>query len=225
MSGTGVPKNVNFYGSKQADLLKYFQDTIGLELNCHAIGTIQSFNPTNQTAKVTINYQKVVYMDTGGGIWGPVLVSYPVLADCPVRYDFGAQGGFTVPYSQGDEVVIGFNDRDMDLWFTGVLNQGPNTARLHAYADAMVLGGLKSLAHLIQNFDSARPAIRNRAGTSYVAVGPTKIELHGNGTTLNTLLQNLISHIQGITIIAGAVSPASQALLASDATAIGGLLQ
>lgn len=220
-----IEKNPNFYSAKQSDLLDYHKDSVLLEMNCHAIGIIQTFNGANQTATATIPYQKVVYMDTGNGLWGPVLVSYPVLVDCPVKYPFGNAGGMTHPYAQGDEVFIGFNDRDMDIWFTGTQNQGPLTSRLHAFTDAVILGGLESLANSIQNFDTSRPVLRNKEGNSGVAVGTTKIELFGNGTTLNTVLQNLISHIKAITIIGGAVSPASQILLTADATAIGGLLE
>lgn len=223
-------KNVNFYRAKESDLLDYHKDDIHLEINCHAIGTIQSFNATLQTAKATINYQKVVYQDTGAGVWGPVLFSYPLMVDCPVRYDFGSNGGVTVPYSEGDEVLVGFNDRDMDLWFSqGTTTQAPNTPRFHSFTDAIILGGISSLPNVIESFDASRPALRNGDGTSYVAIGDIKIEIAGNSTTLFTLLNQLISDIKSITTLnsdatTGVVSVASQAALAADASALGELL-
>lgn len=234
---SGIPKNTVFYGSTLTDLLEYLKDDLLLELNCHAIGTIESFNPVLQTATASINYQKVVYQDTGNGVWGPVLFSYPVLVDCPVVYPFGGNGGLTVPYSEGDEVFIGFNDRDMDFWFTGRLNQGPNTARFHSFTDAVIIGGISSTPQVIQSFDASRPALRNLDGSSYVAVGDVKIEIAGNGTTLNTLLQQLLTEIQNITVGPGTFSnsggpvvgasgtPLNAAAIASTATAIGELLE
>lgn len=233
---SGIPKNPIFYGSKLEDIFNYLKDEIGLEINCHAVGIIETFNPTLQTATASIPYQKVVYQDTGDGIWGPVLFSYPVLVDCPVRYDFGANGGVTVPYSQGDSVYVGFNDRDLDFWFTGRLNNAPNTARLHAFTDAVILGGIQDVTNSIQNFDTARPALRNFDGSSYVAVGSVKIEIAGNGTTLNTLLQQLLTEIQNITVGPGSFSnsggpvtgtsgtPLNASAISSTATAIGNLL-
>ena len=226
-----VPLNTIFYKAKDSDLHDFRKDDIHLDINCHAIGTIQSFNPTLQTATAYINYQKVIYQDTGGGVWGPVLFSYPVLVDCPVRYDFGSVGGVTVPYQQGDEVIIGFNDRDMDLWFSqGTSTQGPNTPRFHSFTDALILGGVSSLPNVIDSFDANRPALRNLSGTSYVAIGTTKIELAANGTTLNNLLQQLISDIQNITVAVTTAPgtsgpPLNAAALAADASAIGEFLQ
>ena len=62
-----VPLNTIFYKAKDSDLHDFRKDDIHLDINCHAIGTIQSFNPTLQTATAYINYQKVIYQDTGGG--------------------------------------------------------------------------------------------------------------------------------------------------------------
>lgn len=225
-----IPKNIIWYKPSDTDVLNGHKDDVMLELNCHAIGTIQSFDPTIQTATATVNYQKVVYQQTSRNIYSPVLVAYPLLVDCPVQFDFGGAGGTTKPVNKGDECLILFNDRDMDAWFVGQKNHGPNTARLHSFADALIIVGIKSLPNVIQNFDASRPALRNFLGDTYVAVGPVKIELHGNGTTLNTLLQNLVTAIKGITTLnsdltTGVVDPASQATLAAVATAIGGLLE
>lgn len=222
-----IPKNTVFYKAKLPDLLEYFKDSILLDLNCFAVGTIQTFNGSKQTATASLVYQKVVYQDTGGGIWGPVLFPYPVLVDCPVRYDFGNVGGVTVPYSQGDEVFIGFNDRDFDTWFTGTLNQGPNTSRLHGFSDAVILGGVKSLPNSIVSFDSTRPALRNKAGDSFVAVGVQKIDIHANGTTLGAVLQNLLSVLESLTVnvSTGIPNPPYVTNLASIATQLSGILE
>ncbi len=169
-------------------------------------------------------------MEQPGGTWGPVLVPYPVLVECPCKYPFGADGGLTHPYTQGDEVWIEFNDRDFDAWFAGQINQAPFSARLHSFTDAIISGSVKSSPNVIATFDANRPALRNFAGTSGVAIGAQKIDIFGNGTHLNALLQQLITDIQNITVLcAGSGSPSgtpiNTAALAADATAIGNLLQ
>ena len=40
------------------DLLDYYKKLLKLEFCCHHIGTIEIFDPLNQTAQISINYQK-----------------------------------------------------------------------------------------------------------------------------------------------------------------------
>lgn len=218
-----IPKNTNFSNSSLADLLAYHKDDTAIDINCHAIGVIQSFNPTLQTATASINYQKVIYLDGAN----PTLVSYPVLIDCPVKYPFGGLGGVTLPFVLGDECVIGFNDRDIDTWFAGTTNQAPTTARLHSFTDAIIFGGIKSRPNVIKNFDPSRPALRNFDGDAYVAVGTTKIEIAGNSTTLNTVLQSLLTTLEGLTVnpSTGIPNPPFLTNLENLSTQIAGFLE
>jgi hypothetical protein len=55
-------------------------------MNCHAIATIQSFDPTKQTASATVNYKKTYFKPDTAGVYRPVLVDYPQLIDCPVIF-------------------------------------------------------------------------------------------------------------------------------------------
>lgn len=232
-----IPKNIVWYKPKLSDVLDGHKDDVMLELNCHAIGTIESFNSVNQTATATINYQKVVYQRTSGNLYSPVLVAYPLLVDCPCQFPFGGNGGFTTPPVKGDECLVVFNDRDIDAWFVGQKNQAPNTARLHSFADALIILGIKSLPNVIQNFDPDRPALRNFSGDTFVAVGASKIELRNSLYTLNGLLQELLTEIKAITLTPGSFSnsggpvvgvsgtPINSAAITAIATKIGNLLQ
>ena len=232
-----IPKNQTFYKTKLTDLLEFWKDDVMLEMNCHAIGTIQSFNPTLQTATATVNYQKVVYeFNEESQVYGPVLLAYPLLVDCPVHFDFGGAGGTTKPVKKGDECLIAFNDRDFDAWFRGQQNQAPNTARLHFFTDAILFVGIRSTPNAILNFDADRPAIRNFSGDTFVAVGASKIELANSLYTLNGLLQELLTQIQAITVLPGSFSnsggpvvgvsgtPVNASSIADIATKIGNLL-
>lgn len=222
-----IHKNTNFTKPTHANVFDYHKADIGLSFNHHAIGTIESFNPTLQTAKATINYQKVILSNVNT-VLASVLVPYPPLVDCPVHFEFSGKGGFTHPPQSGDECEVHFNDRDFDLWWqSGQVNQAPISARLHAFPDAIITVGIRSMPKAIASFDSARPAIRNFDGSSYVAVGIPKIKMAGNGTTLNTALQNLISTLESLTVNTGTGIPNPPFLsnLAANAAELSGFLE
>lgn len=218
-------KNLNFVRPRQADLLNFFADSVLLNLNCHHLATIVSFNSQLQTAVATIDYPKVVpQLNEGTGVVTPVPVSYPPLVDCPVYFEHGQAGGFTRPVKKGDKCMAAFNDRDMDLWFTGVFGSAPNTGRLHAFSDAMLFVGMNPSTSPIANFDNTRPMIRDASGNTIIALSPdgTKINLQNASQNVATLIQNLINELKSMTIVvtggSGVVSPADQAALASIAS-------
>lgn len=223
-----IIKNTVFIKGTMSDLLAYHKDDVALDINCHAIGTIQSFNATNQTATASINYQKVIYEYVGNS-FGPVLVNYPILVDCPVQFLFSGVGGFTTPPQKGDECLISFNDRDMDAWFDGDSNNAPTTSRLHSFADGIIFVGIKSSPNSILKFDNTRPMMRNFSGDTFVAVTASQIEISNSNYTLNGLLQELLTEIQNITVLcAGSGSPSgtpiNSAAISATATKIQNLL-
>lgn len=211
------------------DLLDLHKKDIMLSLNCHAIGTIQSFNSTNQTATATINYKKTVLKQDSNGVVYNELINYPVLLDIPVVILGGGICNLTFPITAGDECLILFNDRDIDNWFSSGQVGPVASSRLHSFADGIALVGVKSLAHSITGYDMTRAKLAY--GETYVGVSATHIKIANNITTLNTLLQSLITTIQSITTTNAVVgvpctlSPASIAALTSVASQIGGLLE
>ena len=119
----------------------------------------------------------------------------------------------------------------MDAWYkTGQLNQPSATSRLHSYADAIALIGVRSAINKISNYDTQRAVLRN--GTTGVGVNASKVKVYNDSTTLNTLLQDLVTAIKGLSIDVAGIGPAngtvdatSLAALTSLATQIGGLLE
>ncbi|HVN66751.1 MAG TPA: Gp138 family membrane-puncturing spike protein [Candidatus Sulfotelmatobacter sp.] len=222
-----VERNPNFLHASLQDLLNFHGDNLFLAFNCHQLGTIVNFYPSNQTADVTIDYLKVNYdYNQQTGLFSFYTSEYPPVTKAPVIFQMGQKGGTTIPVVAGDRCLVLFNDRDMDAWYKGIKMQKPASGRLHAFNDALILP-LTNPATPVQNFDTSRPMLRDGAGQAYVAVNPgnSKIQVKNPDQNLATILQSLISHIQGITIISGAVSPASQALLATDAANLGALLE
>ena len=197
---TTIPQNVLPSEPSLKDVLNQFQKNLLLHLNCHHLGTIQSFLPETQQATVTINYKKTFFIpDSITGIISPKLVEYPILAYCPVIFLGGGTGAITFPVEEGDECLVLFNDRDLDNWFAGGSGSPNATARLHSFADGIVLVGIRSLANVLVNFDTERVSMRgDELGLTVVSVGETLIKIANSTTTLNTLLQSLITNIQNL---------------------------
>lgn len=203
-----LPFGTNTTNPSLLDLLNMNTKGMKLDLNCHHIGTVQEFDATKQTAKVTINYKQTVQqLDPDSKIYKPVLLDYPILADCPVVFLGGGSGALTFPVAKGDECLVLFNDRDMDNWFSGSNNGQPATNRTHSFSDGLILVGIRSMGNILSDFDTARVVLRN--GTTIVGVGASLIKLANNQYTLNNLLQELINEIKslvsataGITVLA-----------------------
>ncbi len=197
------------------DVLDFLRQNIFLSLCCHHVGTVQAFDEDRQTATVTINYKKTYYrLNPATGLYGAILVSYPILIDCPVICLGGGTAALTFPIRQGDECLVLFNDRDLDNWFNGTTGAAVATPRLHSFADAIILVGLRSLGKVLTGYDSERAVLRN--GTAMVGVSPTQVKVANENFVLGPLIQELIDNIktlvsatEAITVICAAPTVAS----------------
>lgn len=190
------------------DVLDQLKKDVFLSLNCHHVGTVQSFDASNQTATVTVNYKKTYFqLNPETGLYGPVLVDYPIMVDCPVIALGGAATGLTFPIEAGDECLVLFNDRDLDNWFKGGAGAGVATPRLHSFADGVVLVGVRSLGNVLTNYDPTRACLRgNRAGTTVVGVGESLVKIANAQHTLNGLLQDLVDEIKDLVTATAAIT-------------------
>lgn len=226
------------------DVLNALRKDILLSFSAHHVATIQSFNADKQTASASINYRKTYFeKNAQTGVYGPVLVDYPLLVDCPVICLGGGPGALTFPIQAGDECLVLFNDRDMDNWLKGGAGTASATSRLHSFADGIVLVGVRSLGKVLTGYDMVRAVLAN--GTTLIGVGPSLIKIANQTTTLNTLLQTLLTQLQTLVTATAAITvtgvaagsaasgpPANAAAivaigaqLATTATQIGGLLE
>lgn len=179
------------------DLLNQLKQDILLSLNCHHIGTIQSFNSSLQTAVATINYQKTYFvLNTTTQQYENSLVSYPTLVDCPVIVLGGGTSSLTFPIQNGDQCLVLFNDRDMDNWYSGSTTGGVATPRLHSFADGIIIVGLRNLNNVLTTYSTSHATLQN--GTTQVGVGPSTVKIANVTYTLNGVLQNLITDLQSL---------------------------
>ena len=209
------------------DLLDLHKKDLMLSLNCHAIATVQSFNEANQTITATINYKKTYFqLNKKTNVYVPFNLDYPLIIDCPVVILGGGPCSLTFPIAAGDECLILFNDRDIDNWFQGGPPMEVASGRLHSFSDGIALVGLRNSQRSLQAYDTTRVVLQN--GTTKVGVGATKVII-SNGTTLNTLLGNLISTIQSLITtpavpgVPCTLDPSTIAALSIDAANLGAL--
>lgn len=229
MTDPVIKQNRKKVDPSMTDLLNLYKKEILLNLNCHHVATIQSFDSSKQTVTATINYKKTYFEASATGEYVPVLKSYPILLDVPIVSLSGGAAGVTMPIQAGDECLILFNDRDIDNWFQTGQVKGNATSRLHSISDGFALIGVRSLNNVLASYDANRAVLFN--GTTKVAVGSSKVEIANQTTTLNTLLGSLIDAINAITTtnaIPGspsAISATSQVALNAIKTQIAGLLE
>jgi hypothetical protein len=199
---SSVQFNQNFFDVNEPhlkDLLTLFKKQSDLDLNCHHLGTIQNFDPATQTVQVTINYKQTYWTyGENSNNYTPVNQDYPIIADCPLIILGSGDTRITFPIKQGDQCILLFNDRDIDNWFLGSTSSPNATPRLHSFSDAIALIGPNNKNTVIQDYDPIRAIITN--GTTKNGINPQTNKLTlTNGTSLNTLLQNLCTQLENLT--------------------------
>lgn len=176
------------------DAFEVLKRDILLSMNCHALGQVQSFNPTKRSITATINYQKSIVKQAADGTFNTQQVSYPTLVDVPIIVLSGGGSAMTFPVQIGDFCLIFFNDRDMDNWvFSGQI-ASPNTPRLHSFSDGIALIGLLPFAQAlvqIPSYDASNVNVR--------LASTAKFKVSNSLYTLNGLLQDLLTQLEDLT--------------------------
>lgn len=207
MSGQSIALNAVPNEPTLSDLLDLLKKEILLGMNCHHIGTVQSFNVMSMTVVATINYTKTYFtLDDVTNLYVATQVNYPTTIDCPIICLGGGKANLTMPIAKGDECLLLFNDRDMDNWYASGQLGPAATARLHSFSDAIALVGLKSTPNLLTTYDAIRAVLTD--GTVKVGINPSthKATISNQTTTLNTLLQSILTQLQTLSIQCAAIT-------------------
>lgn len=108
-------------------------------------------------------------------------VELPMLLDVPVM--FPCAGGFTIthPINVGDECLVNFADRNIDVWWQSGGIQNPFDTRKHDLSDGFAFFRPQSQAKKISGISKTDLEIRNDAGTCKIQVTPSG-EIHFVGT-------------------------------------------
>ena len=126
---------------------------------------------------VTVNVQPLikipVYLPDGE----VETVELPMLLDVPVM--FPCAGGFTIthPIKKGDECLVNFADRNIDLWWQSGGIQNPFDTRKHDLSDGFAFFRPQSQAKKISSISTTDLEIRNDSNTCKIQIKPNG-EIH-----------------------------------------------
>lgn len=135
MKNNLLPNNIN-------NLANSIIEAIFESLNCVKIGRIIKFYTEDKTADVEILTKQK--KEDGS------FQNISILKKCLVLGN-----RITTPILEGDDVVVLFNDYDLNSYFETGTAQEPYSTRKHDLSDGIVLMGLNSLVNAIQYDNSA----------------------------------------------------------------------
>lgn len=204
-------------------LLQNLKREVMVDLNCHQVGRIISFDPATQKAKVEIQMQRVVYNQVqaaeGKLQYVPTTVTYPVLGDVPVFIPSGGTATMTFPFAAGDPCLVLFNDRDIDLWYVGGSISPPNSGRLHSLSDGLAIVGFRPAARAVSDYSTTDWVIKNLGGKIAVA---EKIGISNDTTSLLDVLNAVIT---ALTALNAKTGPSAATQIAAAQSQITDLLK
>ncbi len=129
---------------------------------------------------VTVNVQPLIKIPVHLPDGEIETVELPMLLDVPVM--FPCAGGFTIthPIKKGDECLVNFADRNIDLWWQSGGIQNPFDTRKHDLSDGFAFFRPQSQAKKIKNISTADLEIRNDENTCKIQITPSGvINFHG----------------------------------------------
>lgn len=131
-------------------------------------GIVQSFDPVAMTCQVQPAIQGKVRSEDGT----ITLVNLPMLLDCPVVFPHGGGCSMTFPIKPGDECLVVFSSRAIDLWWQSGGVQAPVEMRMHDLSDGFVLVGAYSQPKVLQNVSTVAVQLRSDDGQAFFELNP-----------------------------------------------------
>jgi hypothetical protein len=110
-------------------------------------------------------------------------VTMPLLLDVPIVYQRGGGGTLTFPVAPGDECLVIFASRAIDVWWQSGGVQVPNEGRRHDLSDGFALVGPFSQATNIGAISSSEVQLRSNDGQAVIGLSPGSHAVRMNGTT------------------------------------------
>lgn len=134
---------------------------------------IKSFDPVALTCEVQPAI-KAKYVDE---LYNVKTVSLPLLVDCPVVFPHAGGCSMTFPIKAGDECLVVFSSRGIDLWWQQGGEQPPPEPRMHDLSDGFVILGVWSQPKRLGSVSTARVELRSDDHQAVVSIHPSTHEV------------------------------------------------
>lgn len=131
-------------------------------------GIVQSFNEEALTCEVQPAIQGKVRQEDGS----IQLVNLPLLLDCPVVFPHAGGVSLTFPIKPGDECLVVFSCRAIDLWWQSGGVQPPAETRMHDLSDGFVIPGPYSQVKKISGVSTEVAELRSDDGAARLSLHP-----------------------------------------------------
>lgn len=179
-------------------------------------GIVQSFDPAALTCEVQPAIQGKQRNEDGS----IKVVNLPILLDCPVVFPHAGGCSLTFPIKPGDECLVVFSARAIDLWWQSGGVQPPVETRMHDLSDGFVIPGPYSQPKVIPEVSTEYVELRNDTRQAWIAIHPetNEIKLETRGDVNAVIDGNLNASVQGTTTasLQGAVSISCGSTLSAE---------
>ena len=146
-------------------------------------------------------------------------VSLPLLLDCPVVFPHAGGCSLTFPIKPGDECLVVFSCRAIDLWWQQGGVQPPAETRMHDLSDGFVIPGPYSQPKVIPDVNTAYVELRTDDRQAWLALHPEthEVRLETRGDVNAIIDGNYTGHVLGDASLT--IDGSATAVIGQDLTA------
>jgi len=151
------------------DMLNALKAGFWVTLPC----VVNSYDPD----KVTITAQPTIRIPMRKEDGTISMEEIPLLQDVPVMFTRGGGCVITHPIKKGDECLVVFADRNIDVWWQNGGIQNPFDNRKHDLSDGFALFAPQSQPNRVKNISTDALQIRTDDGDSFIELNPSTQEI------------------------------------------------
>ncbi len=127
-------------------------------------------------------------------------VNLPILQDVPIQIYAAGNHAITLPVKVGDECLLVFAQRCIDLWWSHGGTQEQAEYRMHDPSDGFAILGFRSQVRLIEDYNTENIEIRDLERENYVEIQPEQVFVKGNNVGVDTAGRVTVNARGGITL-------------------------
>lgn len=174
-----VSKNENL--STLASNIKQGIDARLKDLHTSMPAIIESFDAATQIATVQPAIKRIFKTDDGE-IELLTPSPLPILINVPVQFPRGGGFSLTFPVAKGDECLLVFAERSIDIWHKSGGVQNPGAKRFHSLSDATAFVGISSLVNKVPNYDPTNVQLKKDDDSVYLTLKANgNLDAHADG--------------------------------------------